>query len=107
MLFAAVTQFKKGKETYLLVEHDVSGLELLLNVTLSEVVGELVVRKGHARGIFSLSEVALSSIGHCMERHRLVLDVLNLVKVNVRDLFVLRNCGVVRRRVAWQLGEVL
>ena len=31
-------------ETYLFVKLDIGGLELLLNVSLAEVIGELVVR---------------------------------------------------------------
>ena len=96
-----------GMETYLLVEMHEGGFELLLDVSSAKVVGELVVRQRHALRVLRLRKVCLGSVGHLIERHGLVLDVLNLVKVNVRDLFVGYNRRVMRRRVARELGEVL
>ena len=93
--------------TYLLVELDEGGLKLLLDVTLAEVVRELVVGVGHALGCFLGSIVCLGRGRDCVQWHRLVLRVSDLLQMNVGDLLVLNDCRVVRRRVAWQLGEVL
>ena len=96
-----------GNVTYLLVELDVGGLELRLDVAGACVVGELHVRDRHALGSLRGCKVALGRSGHSVQRHRLVLRVSDLVQMNVGDLLVLNDCRVVRRRVAWQLGEVL
>lgn len=93
--------------TYLFVELDESRLELLLDVRLAEVVGELVVGQRHALGSFLGSIVALSGVWYRMERCRLVLDVPDLLEVDVGDLFVLGDSRVVRGSIARQLGEVL
>ena len=96
-------------ETYLLVELDVVGLELGLLVLDGggEVVGELVVGVGHAGRVLGLHSEVLGSIGHGVKGHGLVLGVSDSLQVNVRDLLVHQIGWVVRRRVAWQLGEVL
>lgn len=91
----------------LLVELDVGGLELRLDVAGACVVGVLDVRDRHALGSFRGCKVALGRSGHSVQRHRLVLRVSDLLQMNVGDLLVLNDCRVVRRRVAWQLGEVL
>jgi len=91
----------------LLVELDVGGLELRLDVAGACVVGVLHVRDRHALGSLRGCKVALGRSGHSVQRHRLVLRVSDLVQMNVGDLLVLNECRVVRRRVAWQLGEVL
>ena len=96
-----------GNVTYLLVELDVGGLELRLDVAGACVVGVLHVRDRHALGSLRGCKVALGRSGHSVQRHRLVLRVSDLVQMNVGDLLVLNDCRVVRRRVAWQLGEVL
>ena len=97
-------------DTYLFVKLDIGGLELLLNVSLGEVVGELVVRQGHALGGFLGSIVAHSRFWHSVQRNSLVLCVPNLVQVHVGDLLVRLGhsdswivCGCVAR----ELGEVL
>ena len=97
----------KSVRTYLLVKLDVSRLELLLNVSSSEVVGELVVGVGHALRTFLGSEVSSGGSRHFVERHGLVLRVSDLVQVHVRDLLVNQVGRVVRRRVAGQFREVL
>jgi hypothetical protein len=95
------------KRAYLLVKLDKGGLELLLDVGLAEVVGELGVRVGHALGSLLGSIVSRGRIRHGVQRHRLVLDVLDFIEVHVRDLLVLGDGRVVRGRVPGQLGEVL
>ena len=81
-------------------------MSLLVLTSGSEMVGELVVGVGHAGRVLGLVLQVLRGVGDCIEGHRLVLGVLNLIQVDVRDLFVLNNSGIVRRRIAWQLGEV-
>ena len=100
---------KTPHETYLLVKLNEGGLELLLNVlaVAGEVVGELVVRERHALGSFLGSEVTRSSVRHGVHGHRLVLDILDFAKVDVRDLFMLRDGRVVRWCVTGQFREVL
>ena len=89
-----------GNVTYLLVELDVGGLELLLDVTLVEVVGELVVRVRHALGGLGCDVATLSSVGDGVERHGLVLYVLDLAQVQVGDLLVaISDSRVVRRSI--------
>ena len=97
-------------DTYLFVKLDIGGLKLLLNVRLAEVVGELVVRVGHALGGLRGFKVAHSRFRHSVQRNGLVLCVSNLVQVHVRDLLVRLGhsdgwivCGCVAR----ELGEVL
>ena len=97
-------------ETYLFVKLNVGGLELLLNVSLAEVVGELVVREGHALGSFLGSIVAHSRFWHSVQRDGLVFCVPDFVKMHVGDLFVRLGEGdgwVVCGCVARELGEVL
>ena len=72
----------------LLVELDIVGLIECLDVTTSEVIGELVVRVRHALGGLGLDVPALSSIRDGVERHGLVLNVLDLAQVHVGDLLV-------------------
>jgi len=91
----------------LFVELDVGGLEELLNLSASEVVGELVVRIGHARSVLEGLGVEDRRLGDGVEGHRLVLSVPDLVKMHVRDLLVCDNGRVVRGCVPRQLGEVL
>ena len=94
--------------TYLLVELDERGLELLLDVGSTEVVRELDVRERHALGSFLGSEVTHSRFRHSVKGSWLVLNVLDLAKVHVGDLLVaIRDGRVVRGRIPWQLGEVL
>ena len=64
-------------ETYLLVESDEGGLELSLLVFDGggEVVGELVVRVGHAGQVLGLHRQVLGRVRHGMKRHGLVLRV--------------------------------
>ena len=95
------------KWTYLFVELDIGGLELLLNVRLAEVVGELIVRIRHALGSFLGSIVSNGRLRHSVQRDSLVLRVSNLVQVHMGDFLVNQASWVVRGRVAWQLGEVL
>lgn len=97
--------------TYLFVELDVGGLELLLDVSLGpacgEVIGELVVRVAHASSVLSGSIVGDGRLRDGMERHGLVFGVPDLVQVDVGDLLVCDDGWVVRRRVSGKLGEVL
>ena len=93
--------------TYLFVELDVGGLEELLDLSAAEVVGELVVRIGHARSVLDRLRVEDGRLGDGVEGHRLVLSVPDLVKMHVRDLLVCDNGRVVRGCVPRQLGEVL
>ena len=93
--------------TYLFVELDESWLELLLNVALAEVVGELGVRERLALGSFLGSIAGLGPVRDWVERHGLVLRVADLVQLVVRHLRVSRLRRVVRRRVTGQLREVL
>ena len=98
---------KNLNRTYLFVELDIGGLELLLNVRLAEVVGELIVRIRHALGSFLGSIVSNGRLRHSVQRDSLVLRVSNLVQVHMGDFLVNQVSWVVRGRVAWQLGEVL
>ena len=97
--------------TYLFVELDVGGLELLLDVSLgtacSEVIRELVVRVAHASRVLSGSVVGDGRLRDGVERHSLVFGVPDLVQVDVGDLLVCDKGWVVRRRVSGKLGEVL
>ena len=83
---------------------------MLLNVSLAVVVGELVVRVGHALGSFLGSIVAHSRFWHSVQRDGLVLCVPDFIKMHVGDLLVRLGesdswivCGCVAR----ELGEVL
>ena len=82
----------------LLVELDEVGLIECLDVLTSEVVGELVVRVRHALGGLGWDEPALSSVGDGVERHGLVLNVLDLAQMHVGDLLVAISDGRVVRR---------
>lgn len=68
--------------TYLLIELDIGGLELLLNVG-TEVVRELVVRIRHALCSFCGPIGALSRLGHSVQRDSLILRVSNPIKMNM------------------------
>ena len=74
---------------------------------MAEVVGELVVRQGHALGSLGRSVLGLSSVGDCVQRRRLVLGVSDALQEGVRHFLVAGEGWVVRRCVAGQLGEVL
>jgi len=71
------------------------------------MVGELVVGVGLTLGSFAGPEGSLGWSGHSVEGHRLVLRVLNAAKVHMRHFVVSDKARVVRRRVAWEFGEVL
>ena len=107
LLFYQVAAKAVTSHTYLFVELDVGGLELLLDVILGEVVGELVVRVAHTRSVFSGRVVGDSGLGHCVESYSLVLRVPDFVQVHMRDLLVRDIRWVVRWRVPRKLGEVL
>jgi hypothetical protein len=80
----------------LLVELDVGRFELLSNLsTASEVVRELSVRKRLRSFSFIRSEVSLGRLGNGVQRDSGVLVVSDLLKVNMRDLVVSNNSGVV------------
>jgi hypothetical protein len=69
---------------------------LLSNLsTTSEVVRELSVRKRLRSFSFIRSEVSLGRLGNGVQRDSGVLVVSDLLKVNVRDLVVSNNSGVV------------
>jgi hypothetical protein len=69
---------------------------LLSNLsTASEVVRELSVRKRLRSFSFIRSEVSLGRLGNGVQRDSGVLVVSDLLKVNVRDLVVSNNSGVV------------
>jgi hypothetical protein len=92
--------------TYHVVKFDVSGFELLVDVS-SEVVRELRVRETEARVSLGLCEVPGWLFRNGVERHRDVLSIANLLEVHMRDFLdpgIIE--GVVRRGVPWQLGEV-
>lgn len=63
--------------------------------TASEVVRELSVRKRLRSFSFIRSEVSLGRLGNGVQRDSGVLVVSDLLKVNVRDLVVSNNSGVV------------
>jgi len=63
--------------------------------TTSEVVRELSVRKRLRSFSFIRSEVSLGRLGNGVQRDSGVLVVSDLLKVNVRDLVVSNNSGVV------------
>ena len=93
---------------HLLVELDEVGLIQCLDVIPSEVVRELVVGVRHALRGLRWDVAALGSVGHGMEGHRLILNVLDLAEVDVGDFFVAISEGrVVCRSIPRQLGEVL
>ena len=92
----------------LLVKLDEVWLIECLDVLASEVVRELVVRVRHALGGLGLDVATLSCVWDGVERHGLVLNVLDLAQVLVGDLLVaISNGRVVRRSIPGQLGEVL
>lgn len=97
--------------TYLLVELDVGGLELLLNIDAcsrrAEVVGVLDLGERHALVVLSGGVARSSNVGDGTHRGGLVLYVSDLVKVDVRDLFVLNDGRIMRGCVPRQLREVL
>jgi hypothetical protein len=69
---------------------------LLSNLsTTSEVVRELSVRKRLRSFSFIRSEVSLGRLGNGVQRDSGVLVVSDLLKVNMRDLVVSNNSGVV------------
>jgi hypothetical protein len=69
---------------------------LLSNLsTASEVVRELSVRKRLRSFSFIRSEVSLGRLGNGVQRDSGVLVVSDLLKVNMRDLVVSNNSGVV------------
>jgi len=69
----------------LLVEHNIGGLELLVDV-LTEVVGELDVRDRLGRLGFGLSEICSWGARDSVQRNWLILVVADLLKVHMRDL---------------------
>ena len=81
----------------LLVKLDEVWLIECLDVLTSEVVWELVVRVRHALGGLGWDVTTLSSVGDGVERHRLVLNILDLAKVHVRDLLIAISDGRVVR----------
>ena len=83
---------------------------MLLNVPLAEVVGELVVRVGHALGGLRGFKVAHSRFRHSVQRNSLVLCVPDLVQVHMGDLLVRLGHSdgwIVSGCVAREFGEVL
>ena len=84
----------------LLVELDEVWLIQCLDVLSSEVVRELVVRVRHALGGLGCDVATLSSVGDGVERHGLVLYVLDLAQVQMGDLLVaISDSRVVRRSI--------
>ena len=81
----------------LLVKLDVVWLIECLDVLASEVVRELIVRVRHALGGLGCDVPTLSCIGDGVERHRLVLNILDLAKMHVRDLLIAISDGRVVR----------
>ena len=81
----------------LLVKLDKVWLIEFQDVLSSKVVGELVVRVRHALGGLGWDVTTLSSVGDGVERHRLVLNILDLAKVHVRDLLIAISDGRVVR----------
>ena len=81
----------------LLVELDKVWLIKFQDVLSSKVVGELVVRVRHALGGLGCDVPTLSCIGDGVERHRLVLNILDLAKMHVRDLLIAISDGWVVR----------
>ena len=102
---------KKQDGTYLFVELDVGGLELLLNVGTrgrgAEVVRVLNLRERLALVVLRGGVAGSGHIGDRTHRRRLVLNVPNLVQVDMRDLFVLNDGRIMRGCVPRQLREVL
>jgi len=99
--------FLLENQTYLLVEHHIGGLKLLVDV-LAEVVGELDVRDRLGRIGFRLSEFCSWGSRYSVQRHGLVLVVADLLKVHMRDLLGVEVCveRIVSRHVTGQFGEV-
>lgn len=96
---------------YLLVELNEGGLKLLLDISAGSSGTEVirVLNLGQRRALFVLSGSVRGSgnVGDHVHRCRLVLHVSDLVKVDVRDLFVRWVGRVVRGCIPRQLGEVL
>ena len=72
----------------LLVKLDVVWLIECLDVLASEVVRELIMRVRHALSGLGLDVATLSRVWDGVERHGLVLNVLDLAQVHVGDLLV-------------------
>lgn len=95
----------------LFVKLDVGGLELLLTVggrgRSAEVVRVLILRVRRALSVFSSRVACGSHVGNHSHRGGLVFNVPDLVKVDVRDLFVRNDGRIMRGRISRQLREVL
>ncbi len=98
---------EKEDTTYLFVELDEGWLEELLDLSATKVVGELVVRQGHALVVLHGSRVQDWRLGDGVEGHRLVLSIPDLFEMHVGNLLVRNNCRVVRGSVTGEFGEVL
>ena len=93
------------ERAYLLVEFDVCGFELLLNV-FAAVVDEHGLRERLALVILRGLEVTSGVMRQFVKRHLGVLRVADLFQLYVRNLLVVGDRGVVRHHVARELGEV-
>ena len=71
------------------------------------MVRELVVRVRHAARVLGRCVVRLRWVRHRVQGHWLIPRVLDFAEVHMRDLLVVLDRRVVRRRVAGQLREVL
>ena len=92
--------------TYLLVEFDESGLELLFDLAAG-VVDEGGLGVGLALlGLLSIEVVGVRGLGHGVERHLDVLPVADLLQLNVGHFLVAHYGGVVGDDVSGEFGEI-
>ena len=90
---------------YLLIKLDEGGFELLLDGA-TDVVDVLGLGQGLAHLVFLGAEVGRWGLGHGVERHLDVVSVSIFLKLDVTDLLVGYDGGVVIGHVPGQFGEV-
>ena len=92
--------------TYLLVEFDESGLELLFDLAAG-VVDEGGLGVGLALlGLLGVEVSGVGGLGHGVERHLNVLPVADLLQLNVGHFLVAHYGGVVGDDVSGEFGEI-
>ena len=92
--------------TYLLVELDKSGLELLGDVLAGVVVLEDVLTEALAGLVLFADKLCLNGSGEGVQRHFLVFGISNLLKLDVRDFLVVDQGWVMSWNVSWKFWEI-
>lgn len=93
-------------DTYLLVELNKSGLELLSDVLAGVVVLEDVLTEALASLVLLADKLCLNGSREGVQRHFLVFGISNLLKLDMRDFLVVDQSWVMSWNVSWKFWEI-